>query len=509
MEHLNLTMHWHGLSMATSPFSDGTPLASQWPIPPGKFFDYEIHVPTGMAGTYFYHSHVGFAAVSCTGPLIVQDVKKVPYKYDEERIVFLQDVFKKDDSTIEKGLISNPLSWSGESDMILVNGKGAGTANGTACNASLAAIDVKPGKTYRLRFIGATALAFASLAIEGHDMTVIEADGSYTEPYNTSFLQIYTGQRYSVLLKTKPHPEKSTYWMQIESRERPTLTRSFAVLNYGVPSPPTIFYPPSQLPITVPSITRGFLDYQLKPHHSNHHMAKMPSAANVTRTIIMTVHQRVNGPTVWVQNSYPWTETFPQEPYLVSLYKNNASNFPSMERALANNGIDPVTRVFPAQIGEVIEIIIQNTGADRGGLDAHPFHAHGAHYWDLGSGNGTYDQAANEARWAASAGKPIKRDTSVLYRYAPSTKNGTAMGWRAWRLEVTQPGVWMIHCHILQHMLMGMQTIWVMGNAKQVMKVDRLDVQGYLTYGGDVVGDENRWPSVVEFQSAANWTDGQ
>jgi len=162
--------------MATSPFSDGTPLASQWPIPPRKFFDYEMHVPFGMAGTYFYHSHVGFSAISCTGPLIVKD-KEIPYKYDEERIVFLQDVFTKNDSTIEAGLIANPLVWSGETSMILVNGKGAGTANGTACNASLAAIDVQPAKTYRLRFVGATALTFASLAIEGHDMTVIEADG--------------------------------------------------------------------------------------------------------------------------------------------------------------------------------------------------------------------------------------------------------------------------------------------------------------------------------------------
>jgi L-ascorbate oxidase len=62
--------------------------------------------------------------------------------------------------------------------MILVNGKGGGSANGTACNASLTVINVEPGKTYRLRFVGATALTFASLAIEEHDdLEVIEADG--------------------------------------------------------------------------------------------------------------------------------------------------------------------------------------------------------------------------------------------------------------------------------------------------------------------------------------------
>lgn len=331
---------------------------------------------------------------------------------------------------------------------------------------------------------------------------------AYTEPHQISYLQVGSGQRYSVLLQTKLLPEKSTYYLQVESRERPTLTRSYAVLNYGVPSPPTIFYPPSNPPLTIPNITRDFLEYELTPHHSNYDMEKMPTADQVTRTIKMTIHQKVDGTTTWIQNDYPWQETFPKEPYLVSLYLNNGSNFPSMERALANDGIDPVTRTFPAQIGEIIEIVIQNTGADRGGLDAHPMHAHGAHVWDLGSGNGSYNQAENEAKWANSPGSPIKRDTSILYRYGLTTQNGTEQGWRAWRLNVTQPGVWMIHCHILQHMIMGMQSVWVFGNSSEVLdRVPRPDVEGYLTYGGDVLGDENTWPSVVEYMSAEDWTD--
>lgn len=163
--------------MAVSPFSDGTPSAAQWPIPPMHFFDYEIRPDVGMAGTFFYHSHVGFQAVSAAGPLIIEDFL-VPYDYDEEKIIFLQDVFTKNDSTVEAGLVHSPLIWSGETSMILVNGQGGGTANGTVCDASLATIDVEPGKTYRLRFIGSTALTFATLAIEGHDsLSVIEADG--------------------------------------------------------------------------------------------------------------------------------------------------------------------------------------------------------------------------------------------------------------------------------------------------------------------------------------------
>lgn len=162
--------------MTVSPFSDGTPQASQWPIPPQHFFDYEINVPMGMAGTYYYHSHVGFQAVSVNGPLIVKD-RVVPYHY-EERIIMFNDVFNRTMASIEAGLVAAPMVWSGETNNILINGKGAGVASGMPCNATLSVIDVEPGKTYRLRFIGGTALTFASFAIEDHDiLTVIEADG--------------------------------------------------------------------------------------------------------------------------------------------------------------------------------------------------------------------------------------------------------------------------------------------------------------------------------------------
>jgi L-ascorbate oxidase len=130
-----------------------------------------------MAGSYYYHSHVGFQSVSASGPLIIEDPVQ-PFPYDDEKIIYLQDVFVKNDTAIEQGLAARyNWTWSGESAMVLVNGQGGGIDNGTTCNASLSTIDVEPGKTYRLRFIGATSLTFASLAIEDHSLSIIQADG--------------------------------------------------------------------------------------------------------------------------------------------------------------------------------------------------------------------------------------------------------------------------------------------------------------------------------------------
>ena len=67
--------------MAVAPFSDGTPGASQWPIPPLHYFDYELEIEKGHAGTYLYHSHIGFQAVTAAGPLIVEDAGPIPVSY--------------------------------------------------------------------------------------------------------------------------------------------------------------------------------------------------------------------------------------------------------------------------------------------------------------------------------------------------------------------------------------------------------------------------------------------
>jgi L-ascorbate oxidase len=458
----NVCQHWHGLSQRVAPFSDGTPTASQWPIAPHQYFDYEVHPEAGDAGTYFYHSHVGFQAVSAHGALTVVDAEPSPYQYDEERVMLLTDYFNKTDEEIESGLVSQPFVWSGEPNAVLLNGIGVSDGEEAGTDAcQLPVVSVEPDKRYRLRFIGGTALSMVQIAFEGHDtLEIIAADGQYTKPYRTAYVQVSPGQRFDAILQTKSAAEltnQTDFVIQYESRARPSVLRSYGILRYlNTPSRVTglITKGPQKPTLELPENAYDFLEYALEPLVPN----GFPTAEEVTRRITITARQLTAGSTIWQLNGLQWNETTPtaissdDRPYLVALYEDGPAAMPNYTAAMENSGWDPETFAFPAKLGEVLEIVWENTGSlvsPGGGIDYHPFHAHGKHYYDCGSGNGTYDPVANEAKLKDY--NPVLRDTTNLYRYETKTTTGADAGWRAWRLRVEDAGVWMVHCHILQH----------------------------------------------------------
>lgn len=476
-----------------------------------------------------------FQATTASGALIIEESSSssAPFPVDGDRVVLLQELFNITDATARQRLESIPFAWTGENDGWLINGKGI--SNYSVVNTSAASwdvIDVAPSSTYRLRFIGGNTLTHAIVGIDQHpDLRIIEADGSYTQPYNTSFLQIGSGQRFSTLLTTKSCAELAAmngttdFYLMVQSRQRPAQSTSYAIVRYDVsrcrgPSKSrpqatrvstTAF--PAQQPFMLPPTSYSWLEYALTPLNAKD-IDDFPSASEVTRTVVISAQQVINpnGGIQWNDSQVTWTEDAsdpnphmtPMTPYLVSLYENQAPYTPNLAAAIANGGLDPVTKTFPAAIGEVIEFVIQQLGNTEpasagpgGALDTHPWHAHGAHYYDIGTGPGAYNPTANEQRLAGY--HPVKRDTTMLYPFAAHTTENTIAGWRAWRFRVTDPGVWMVHCHILQHMLMGMQTVWVHGNTSEILQLPATDVQGYLTYGGNVCGNATHSPNVIHF----------
>jgi iron transport multicopper oxidase len=64
-------------------------------------------------------------------------------------------------------------------------------------------LSVRPGTTYYFRLANIGAFAGQYFWIEGHNMTIIEVDGVYTEPAETDMIYLTAAQRYGVLVTTR------------------------------------------------------------------------------------------------------------------------------------------------------------------------------------------------------------------------------------------------------------------------------------------------------------------
>lgn len=516
-----------------APYADGSPQASQWPIPPGHFFDYELYPLASDAGTSFYHSHVGFQAMTASGPLIVEDSPPAPYEFDGEIILQIGDFYCEDDAKMESLLTSVPGTWPGDPTALMINGYSGQSSFATVNSAGDAScapwvMNVTTGKQYRVRVIGTTALSLVLFGIDKHDnLTIIETDNSYVYPTETSYMQVDTGQRFSFVLNTMELNQlellggQSKFWIQFETREGTGTVSTYAILSYTDldPNQPQqgddCPYPPDEngtcpsgLPsspvLDLPTDVTNWLEYTFQnPPFPGYETP--PATWEVTRRIIIRTAEILlpaSGNTVMENNNVSWFDSSPlgpttQTPYLVEILQNG-----TVDGQALNNSIPAswyLSGVYPAWIGETLEIVWENQASNLGGIfGPHPMHAHGGRYWDMGSGPGSWsaDQHAALLESNSINGVPYpgsRRDTTMLFKYVDQGTEGEVNGWRVWRIRVTEQnvGVWMMHCHILQHIIMGQQTVWIFGSPDQI-RANILPVEGnldgYFTYGGDVVG---------------------
>ena len=61
-------------------------------------------------------------------------------------------------------------------------------------------VSIQPGKTYLFRMVNMAAFAGQYFWIEGHNISVVEVDGIYTEPMQTDMIYLTAAQRYSFLV---------------------------------------------------------------------------------------------------------------------------------------------------------------------------------------------------------------------------------------------------------------------------------------------------------------------
>ncbi len=199
------TIHWHGLPIVNG--MDGVPGVTQAGVGPGESFVYEFEARP--AGTFLYHSHVGYQLdQGLYGPLIIEPAHD-PGEHDREYTLMLEDWVMKD------GGGAAPTRRRSSMGMGMMGGmmRGRRFANnggpllepvydGYAINGKLyPAIEplmVKKGERIKLRLLNPSSSTLYFLRLAGHVLTITHADGNPMEPFRTDVLRIGMGERYDV-----------------------------------------------------------------------------------------------------------------------------------------------------------------------------------------------------------------------------------------------------------------------------------------------------------------------
>ncbi|EOA20273.1 hypothetical protein CARUB_v10000578mg [Capsella rubella] len=473
-----VVIHWHGIHQKGTPWADGAAGVTQCPINPGETFTYSFIVD--KPGTYFYHGHYGMQrSAGLYGMMIVKSPNE-RLKYDEEFSLLLSDWWHQSIHAQELALSSAPMRWIGEPQSLLINGRGqfncsqaAYLTNGNnQCtfkeNDQCAphTLRVEPNKVYRLRIASTTALVSLNLAIDEHELEVVEADGNYVTPFNVSDIDIYSGDTYSVLLRTNGSIS-GKYWISVGVRGRkPNTAQALTMLNY-VKSPET------DRPANHPPATPQWDDFVRSKSFTDKIFAVegtlSPPEKSDIQLILLNTQNKIGNYTKWAINNV--SLTVPVTPYLGSIkyglktaehLKSPAKMFTMDNYDIMKPPANPNTikgsGIYSLASGKVVDVILQNANVlNKIDSEIHPWHLHGHDFWVLGYGDGKFKPGVDENTYNLK--NPPLRNTVVLYPY----------GWTALRFVTDNPGVWFFHCHIEPHLHMGMGVLF----AEAVDQIDK------------------------------------
>ena len=137
--------------------------------------------------------------------------------------------FPGDVNSTDVGAIGPFAFWSG-----LINGRGR---KESTTLTPLSIFSVERNSIYHFRLVGSISIFALRVSIDGHKLMAIASDGEYFEPTEVDYMIIHTGETYDFLLEA--NQTDSNFWIRAETLEAPTPVPEHAaraILTYGNPS---------------------------------------------------------------------------------------------------------------------------------------------------------------------------------------------------------------------------------------------------------------------------------
>ncbi|WP_346237131.1 multicopper oxidase domain-containing protein [Niabella insulamsoli] len=480
----NTALHWHGVQLPNT--EDGVPFLTQMPIKPGTSHTYRF--PVKQNGTYWYHSHAGFQEqIGMYGSLVflkkandttfrkgIDDLPSVSLTLSEWTDIKPHQVqrmlatgnewFGIKKNTVQsyaeaikshhfKTKVTNEWKRMEAMDVsdvyynkFLINGNNESQLK-----------DFKAGDKVRLRISNAGGSSYFWVSYAGGKMTIVANDGNDVEPVEVDRLIIGVSENYDIVVQI---PEDNHAYELLATPEDRTGYASLFLGNgtkkeaYKLPR---LYYfegmkmmngmmkmngdmddmgmemslqKMDMNAVMYPELKKKKAMAEMKMDHAsmNHASHAMPTASGELVTLNYNMLAAPHKTTLSAQA--------PVKELRFELTGNMNRYVWSMDNKVLSE-----TDKIPVKKGEVLRITLYNNSMMR-----HPMHLHGYDFRVLND-KGAY--------------APLKNVLDIMPMETDTIE-----------FEANTEGDWFFHCHILYHMMAGMNRVFAVGNYKNPLIPD-------------------------------------
>lgn len=415
------TVHWHGIRIDNA--SDGVPGVTQEPVQPGESFDYRIHFKD--AGIYWYHPHHRediLKELGLYGNLMVRPRDPGYFgSAHREEVLMLDDILMDAEDELfpfgtERathalmGRFGNVFLVNGEPEYrerartgevvryFLTNVSNTRTYNLSFAGARMKVVGSDIGLYERESWVGSVVLGPAERAI-----VHVRFDGAGPHPLVNQVMGVdHLGGRFRTEVDTLGVVDVS------DTAATPNLEASFGELR-----------------------AHPFISEEIDPYRR--FFDRDPDRSLVLTMVADGLPFVVDRLMVFDSayfNPVEWSGTMPMMNW------NATSAEVSWKLVDPDTGLENLDIGWSFRVGDVVKIRLHN---ERRAFHAmqHPLHIHGQRFLVL-SVNG---RPTTNLVWKDTVLLPVGATVDIL-------------------LELSNPGDWMMHCHISEHLEAGMRSVF-------------------------------------------------
>ena len=471
------SLHWHGIFLPNK--EDGVPWLTQKPIEAGTTYTYRF--PIIQHGTHWYHSHSGLQEqIGMYGSFVIKkrdddktfrkgidDLPTVPIILSEwtnlnpdninrmlhnanDWAAIKKNATQSYAEAIREGHLKTKLTneWKRMLamdvsdvyyDKILINGN-----NSTDLKA-VGGRTLKAGDKVRLRIANGGASSYFWLRYAGGKITVVASDGNDVEPVEVDRLIIAVSETYDMVVTI---PEEGVAYEFLATTEDRTQSASYFIGN-GIkqlisPLPRLNYFKGmkmmndmmkmdgdlddmgmkmslNQMDMNVVMYQEITGDAKQKEGHSGHNTDNSPDRYNANALgEIKTLN--------YAMLQSPYDTSLPTDAPVKELQFTLTGNMNRYVWSMDNKILSETDKI-PIRTGEIVRITIYNNSMMR-----HPMHLHG---FDFRVVNGKGEKA------------PLKNVLDIMPMETDTIE-----------FLANEEGDWFFHCHILYHMMAGMNRVF-------------------------------------------------